>query len=154
MTKGASEATVRAALGQLGPRVYVYKPPDDSRNWKPCDFMVWWNEEEGSDIFTPAVHPAWIEVKESPTVSSFAYQRQLRPSQKLGIRAAHDLGIPYLLVVHWRRHEDWTISDAWAVLTHPERVLSRQMLYTRYGVHAHPRDLAPTLRAALLEGLT
>lgn len=148
MTKGASEGTIRAALSSMDlDPIYVYKPPDDSRNWKPCDFMVWW-EEDG------ATRCAWIEVKEVQTVESFPYQRQLRPSQKAAITAAHFLGIPYLLAVHWRRHEDWTISDAWAVLTHPERVLSRKLLYTRYGVHAHPRDLAPTLRAALLEGLT
>lgn len=146
MTKGPSEAAVRDALRAMNVDSYVYKPPDDARNWKPCDFMVWWHEDgepPGS---------AWIEVKETKAVKLFNLPRELRVSQTNGILDAVQLGIPYLLVVHWTRQRDYTISDA-AQLPLDDTV-TRADLMTRYGVNAQPRDLAMMLRAALLEGLT
>lgn len=146
MTKGASEGQVRAALSSMDLLSIVYKPPDDARNWKPCDFMVWWASSDGPQC-------AWLEVKDTPAKDVFALS-QIRQSQRLGIVQAHEVGIPYLLVVHWSRWKLWTISDAWAVMESAGLSATRLELMTRYGVDAQPRDLASTLRVVLLEGLT
>lgn len=122
--KGQSEATVRAALMRLAedmPMV-VYKPPDDARNWKPADFLVWFagdrfvEAEDGIDHLNP-VGSAMFEVKDNALVDTLAI-KELRPNQRKSIREAMAIGLPYWLVVWWRRKQRWTVSDAAKVLTH------------------------------------
>lgn len=149
--KGQSEATVRAALTRLAedmPMV-VYKPPDDARNWKPADFLVWWGPDArestrwqirsstvvrgiappkpgdvlplsaGEQVEIIGIRPgsAMLEVKDNALVDTLAI-KELRPNQRKSIREAMAIGLPYWLVVWWRRKQRWTVSDAAKVLTH------------------------------------
>ena len=150
MTKGASEGKVRIALASLDLEPIVYKPPDDARNWKPCDFMVWWQIAGGG---LTSLHSAWVEVKECPNVGSFPLA-DLRASQRDGIRRAKRLGLPYLLVIWWKARKVWTISDAWALDGAPTRgSVMYSILAGRIGIDAGQDHLAETLRAVLEEGL-
>jgi len=145
--KGRSEPAFRAALNGLDEDFIVYKPPDDARNWKPCDFMVWYG-------LAGVAQSVWFEVKETPNVGVVDVMKLLRPAQKAGIERAHEVGVDYYIAVYWKRHEDWTILDAWRVVTFPDRrPLTRKECMSRFGVHAYPRDLATTARAVLLEGV-
>lgn len=151
--KGTSEAKVRAALNDMGMDVLVYKPPDDARNWKPADFMVWWDNNELPEA-PPIPRSAMIEVKESPGKFTFPI-RDLRPSQLLGMRMAAAVGLPYLLVIWWPRLSRWTISNAWQVANwigdHPHATsLDYGWLNSVAGMDCTTRDLAPILRSALL----
>lgn len=88
--KGPSEGKVGSLLRSTG--CFAYKPPDDARNWKPCDFMVWVRDGRVPKSF-------WVEVKASSSPSLPA--RDLRPSQLAGVAEASRLGISYWLVVCW-----------------------------------------------------
>lgn len=152
MTKGTSEAVVRQAIRDTGLSVGWYKPPDDARNPKPADYLLWVNN-------TGLNFGAFVEVKDCPQLRGFPLA-DLRPSQRLWIAQAKKLKIPYFLVVHWKRTRDWTISDAIKLLdweqeetiTRAKRPTSvpRDLMQTRYGVHTEGRLLASTLKLALL----
>jgi hypothetical protein len=141
--KGSSEDRFREALNGIDVRKVVYKPPDDARTWKPCDFMVW------------SPQSTWFEVKDVDTVNTFAFS-QLRLAQVRGIGDADRIGIPYWLAVYWRRHRSWTISNATTLLwwrrnqTKPPASVSREALMSRFGVDATPANLGSTLKSILL----
>lgn len=97
--KGTSEERVAEALRRL-PRVDAYKPPDDSRNAKPCDFLVWYM---GTDEWA---HSLWLEVKQERGAS--LRSDQIRPSQRAGVARAMRLAIPYWLVIWWATPGWWT----------------------------------------------
>jgi len=147
--KGNSEARIRAALNDLNLEVLVYKPPDDARNWKPADFLVWWRDP---DYFRQG--SAMIEVKESPGKLTFPV-RDLRPSQRLGMAQAGKVSVPYWLVIWWPQLTKWTISEGARVLVYLETVpsatsLDYMWLSSTAGTDCATRDLAPILRSVLL----
>lgn len=150
MTKGTSEGKVRLALNQLDLDLELYKPPDDARNWKPADFLVWWRPA------APVVdrpHSTWIEVKECKLVGSFPLD-DLRKSQRDGIRKARRLGIPYLLVVWWPSRRIWTISDAYQLDGSPLKgSVPFSVLAGKIGIDATQDNLPSTLRLVIEEGL-
>jgi hypothetical protein len=144
MVKGSSEATVAKALADIDdPIVAVWKPPDDARNWKPADYLVWFNGKA-----------AMIEVKECAALRGFPFD-QLRPTQRAWARRCDEAGIPYLLVIHWQRTHDWTISDTMKVIKWERedvfhKSIPRALLQGAFGVQTDGRLLAATLRLALL----
>lgn len=155
MTKRSSEGELGAALRSIEDLdgLIVYKPPDDARNWKPADFMVWWLAPKTP--YAGMVRAAWLECKDVTSVNTFA-KAELRPSQIKGIRDAAAAGLPYFLCVYWRLARRWTISDAIRVyrwFAEPANVLAtsipRELLMSRFGIDAAPRDLAQTLKIAL-----
>jgi hypothetical protein len=102
--KGTSEARVAAAIRKV-PGAYAYKPPDDARNRKPCDYFAWWlpQDSTGEEI----AHSIWFEVKQTPNLERVSGDI-VRPSQRAGIADAMRLGIPYWVVIWWSSHRLWT----------------------------------------------
>jgi hypothetical protein len=147
--KRLGESQLREALNELDLPVIVYKPPDDARNWKPSDFLVWIGHDGGF----PASH--WIEVKDTDQHNVWPAS-DLRPSQRRGILEARRFGIPYWLAIYWRNAKRWTISDAARVLAwfdeqEPRATsIKRELLMTRFGVECPPRLLASTLKQVFL----
>lgn len=161
--KGTSEAQVRDALKAMDLEgLIVYKPPDDARNWKPADFLVWWLRiRDLGPLRDPG--SGWVEVKETQNIGTFPLA-DLRPSQKQAIRMAKEAGLPYLLVIRWRARKlgagTWSIVDAVRLLDWVEEVtartlisVERTLLESRFGTNADPGQLASLLRLALTEGL-
>jgi len=162
--KGPSEAKVREALTELGEtmRLMVYKPPDDARNWKPADFLVWFEPNPIAAGFTwwqlGLVNGAtMIEVKECPNLKQWPLA-DLRPSQRIGIRQAQHVNVPYWLAIWWPRLQRWSISYAPRLLAtfdqmNPKDPAAKSVSYAElvsiYGVDCEPRHLAGTLGAAL-----
>lgn len=160
MTKRLSEGFLGAALRQVDLPIVVWKPPDDARNWKPCDYMVW---VAGSDHYydasTPAT-PLWFEAKDVTAVDIFNW-RDVRPSQLTGIREARRVGIRYYLAIYWRRHQHWTVSDAVRLLAWADELerengdpvpvrFRRQDLTSTLGIDSTPGQLASVLKSILL----
>lgn len=149
MGKTMAESNFGKALREMDLRCIVYKPPDDARNWKPCDYMVW----------TPS--PFWFEVKDVDLVGVFPLS-EIRPSQLRGIREAAAIGVPYYLAVWWRKAQMWSISDAQAVVQWWQaqqahdlaRVTSikRELLQSRMGIDSTNAQLSSNLKALILEG--
>lgn len=152
--KGPSEGIVSRALRSAfdDEPNFVYKPPDDARNWKPCDFMVWW--------YLGGDHSAWVEAKQTPNKTVFNI-KDIRTSQESGIRTAMRLRIPYLLVIRWKSDGMWSIVDAVGLFDWLGRQLpgycptsvERVALESRWGVSCATGQLSSMLRAALIEGL-
>lgn len=140
--KRASEGEFGKALRGIDLRLYTYKPPDDARNWKPCDYMVWFTEDD-------SVKCSWIECKDVDAVDSFSLA-ELRPAQKQGIAEAARLGIPYWVAVWWRRHRFWTISDGARLVEHGGTSVPRVLLMSRYGVQTTSAQLGSTIKSVLL----
>lgn len=144
MTKGSSEAIVAKALADIDdPIIAVWKPPDDARNWKPADYLVWFDGKA-----------AMIEVKDCPAVRGFPLA-DLRPTQRAWAWRCGEVGIPYFLVIHWQRTQDWTISNALEVLRWKRedvfhKSVPRALLQGAFGVQTDGRLLAASLRLALL----
>lgn len=165
MTKRSSEGDFGAALRDVDLQSVVYKPPDDARNRKPCDFMVWHREFNPACSMTPReeVVATWFEVKDVDAVDAFPFA-ELRPSQLAGIHDAQQIGIPYWLAVYWRRHKAWTISKAVDVVRWreidatasrlprdvPLKSVERELLMSRFGVDSSPANLVSTLKSVLL----
>lgn len=158
--KRSSEGDFGAALRASGLAILVYKPPDDARTRKPCDFMVWHKEASDEVVAT------WFEVKDVDTVDTFSFA-ELRPSQLQGIHDAARIGIPYWLAVYWRRHKSWTVSDAIALvkwrtestymrpdmrvpIQKPATSISRALLMSRFGIDSPAPLLSSTLKSVLL----
>jgi hypothetical protein len=158
--KRASEGEFGKALRDCDVAGIVYKPPDDARTWKPCDFMVWVQDN------ISGAESVWFECKDVDSVERFAFS-ELRPSQVQGIRDAERVGIPYWLAVYWRRSQSWTISDAAKVLAWRESTaaeaadyykrdvglptsIERELLMSRFGIDSSPAMLASTLKSVLL----
>lgn len=195
--KRPSESEFGKALREVDLRAYVYRLPDPKTgfgvsNWKPCDFMVWfqhtgwsglsanrivkpertqealhWLAEHGpesslpDDFITlgrPGNQSAWFECKDTDQVNSFPFA-DMRPSQLAGIADAQRVGVPYFLAIYWRKAKRWTISDAVRVMGWRQDEaetrgyipsISRELLMSRFGFDAAPRDLSQTLKAAML----
>lgn len=106
MSKGTSESAAAEALRKAG--LFVYKPPDDARNWKPCDFFVWRHPKAGTWV----PWSLWVEVKSVPKGGALRAQ-DIRPSQMAGVSQALLLGIPYWLLVRWGEDApySWSVTD-------------------------------------------
>jgi hypothetical protein len=155
--KRPSEAAFGEALRDVDIASIVYKPPDDARTWKPCDYMVWIED------YSKLALPFWFEVKDVTRVDAFPFS-ELRPAQMLGIRDAQRVGLPYWLAVYWRKHRSWTISLAERVLAwredpdYDDRVyggvvptsIPRELLMSRFGVDATGSTLSSVLKTILL----
>ena len=150
MTKGPSEARFREALRDIDLELDFYKPPDDARNWKPSDYIVWSRYDSLTTSF-------FFEVKQTPALERFPFA-DIRPSQRDGIRRARRLHIPYLLVVWWPRHKLWTISDAVALFDWYDQLpagakplsVSRGDLLSTFGADATSATLPAMLKQVLL----
>jgi len=142
--KGSSEANVAKALSDIDdPIVAVWKPPDDARNWKPADYLVWFDGKA-----------AMIEVKDCDALRGFPLA-ELRPTQRAWAYRCDEAGIPYLLVIYWQRTSDWTISDTMKVIEWEKedvfhKSCPRALLQGAFGVQTDGRLLAATLRLALM----
>jgi len=153
--KGNSEALVREALTKLGddmPLVW-WKPPDDARNWKPADYLLWFKVPDRET--TCGGYSAFIEVKATTQVHVFPI-KDFRPVQVAYMRRAAELGLPYLVVIQWRRSNDWTISDGRKIARmldakqeEPLTSISKQTLRSLFGVDCSTAHLAGTIGAAL-----
>jgi hypothetical protein len=154
MTLRPTQAEFGTALRAVELTTVVYKPPDDARNWKPCDFMVW--------VAGAPPTSAWFEVKDVDAVNSFPIAG-LRPSQMQGIADATRVGFPYWLAIWWRRQREWTISDAVRVLAWRDdnaddgvspgwkpTSIPRELLISRFGISSTKQQLTGTLKAVLL----
>lgn len=156
--KGPSEGIFREALAAIDiePK-FIHKPPDDARNWKPCDFMLWYSAHINS-YHNGYAGSAWFEVKETPNLSSFPLS-EIRASQWRGIGTARDLGFPYFLAIRWKTGGMWSLVDAvrldnWlAGVAEIPKSVGRVDLDSRFGVSCSPGQLSSTIRAALTEGL-
>lgn len=149
--KGPSEGKFGEALRAVDLSMVVYKPPDDARLWKPCDFMVWLADiRVGLD---GGAVPSWFEVKDVKAVDSFPVA-EIRPSQMQGIRDAARVGIPYWLAVWWRRHSSWTVSDAVKLIKAYEgqspTSIPRTLLMSRFGLESTQAQLTSNLKMVLL----
>lgn len=152
MSKGPAEREVNNAIQVLAQDepIFAYKPPDDARNRKPCDFFVW----------MPG-HTAWVEVKETRQLTRWPID-ELRPAQRLGITLARKVGVPYLLVIRWTSDEFpswWTLSDGAKVLEwirdNPgEKSVPVELLKSRFGVDCRPHELGSFIRAAMMGELS
>lgn len=154
--KGPSEGIFRKALDALDlAPTFIYKPPDDARNWKPCDYMLWYPNWL-PDFPSVSPNTAWFEVKESPNLGSFGL-RDIRPSQWQGAGTAKKLGFPYIFAIRWKRDGMWSLVDGvrlldWYLPDRPAAV-TRVALDSRFGVSCDPGQLPSMIRAALTEGL-
>jgi hypothetical protein len=153
MSYKASEDSVRKALDGMDLELYAYKPPDNPgprQNWKPCDFMVWF--DDGINLDGEAVRGSvWLEVKDHQGVKSVA-TAHWRPTQIAGMRIAAELAIPYLAVVRWSKLRLWTIGLAALVLAAVDAQQTSIPL-AAWPIQCVPNQLASHLRAALIEGL-
>lgn len=148
MSRKYSEGEVRTALADMDLDLFVYKPPDSPgpyQSTKPADFMVWWMAE---GIVGTSAMSAWIEVKSTPAIATLG-ANIFEASQLAGMRRAKELGLRYLVAVHWTRHKRWTITTG-------DRVLARlddgRKPYLRgdMPIDCTPSQLPGHLRAALL----
>lgn len=163
MTKRQSESFLGAALREIDLATYVYKPPDQAGNWKPCDFLVWVKTLAGGNGELEPVEVVdsfWFEAKDETAIETFNWKGQMRPAQITGIRDAERLGIPYYVAIYWRKHREWTISDGVklyratrvkpdgraGVLAFKRRALGAGPL----GIDATPGNLTSVLKAVIL----
>ena len=165
--KGPSERIFREALGKVDiDPLEIYKPPDDARNWKPADFLLWWRIGNPED-FAVAGWTAWIEVKATNNKAVWPFA-DLQPTQVLAIRKAKRLGIPYFIAIRWNGDRHWSLVDAIrlvdyideisfaipeAEVAHKREGIARGLLESRFGVGATVGQLASTIKVALIEGL-
>jgi hypothetical protein len=146
--KGPSEAKFREGLVDTGMNLLIYKPPDDARNWKPCDFMVWWHgRTEALPGDEASLRSAWFEVKENTVKAGFNLKRELRPAQRGGIREAIAVGLPYYLAIWWKTRGVWTISEARPFLELDGAPF--EYFAGKYGIDALPSTLGSVLAAVL-----
>lgn len=168
--KGSSEGAFREALNAVDLRPFVvYKPPDDARNWKPADYMVWWPSMSGTTTFIGGARSAWFEVKDPRTKGGLPV-KDITPTQWAAIAQADQLGLPYFFAIRWP-DSMWTIADGirigrwlhgqgvqptdhgyplpWGHITS----IPRALLDSRFGVSAVKAQLAQVIKVALVEGL-
>ncbi len=139
--KGTTEARARDALKQAG--LFVYKPPDDARNWKPCDFFTWQAggtvdvATDCGDHMVKSQVPIglslsrWIEVKQVSVSALTLGATDIRPSQRAGIGTAAHLKIPYWLLIWWQ-HPKIPTKARWTCL---EMTKSAGSEYESLGYH-------------------
>lgn len=158
MTVKYSEGKVREALlaAMDLEEIHLYKPVDvaGGQNPKPADFMAWWSGEylpsaAGVDV----ARSAWIEVKQSPSARTFPL-REVRASQRQGMRVAQRVGLPYWLAVYWPSGiTSWTITrgiDVLAALDVGTVSLRRGTGAGAFLVECLSAQLGSMLRACLL----
>jgi hypothetical protein len=149
MSNSYAQDQIRDALKGIDGLI-AYKPPDDSRNWKPCDQMLWWDDPlNGLGL---ALHSAWLEVKMNPlkglwhVTSSGADGLSLQQ-----VRAAVDaeqIGLPYIVAVYWKALRYWTLHYRVGRVAFPGK-LTFDEATTQWGVGTAPANLRSTLRAVL-----
>lgn len=154
-----SEDQVKAALARID-GLLVYKPPDDARNWRPADFLIWWdgNVLKGAPKIPRA---GMLEVKQNDRKLIWHWTgggaESLRPSQLAAVAKCNALGMPYFVAVYWKSRRYWTLHriDQWLGIGIPyvDTPLRWEDAITRYGVGAAPVNLADTL-AGLIHGDT
>lgn len=147
--KRSSEGHVGEALRSIDDddlSVFAYKPADaPGSGMKPADFLVWYIVLANPGALAES---AFVEVKDTDRAVLFPLA-DIRPAQRLAIERCRILGLPYWLVIWWRKRKRWTISSATA-LPLEERSVSIVALASRYGVDCRNDELASFLRAALL----
>jgi len=153
--KGSSEGLFREALNKIDfDPTFIYKPPDDARNWKPTDYFLWYPVS----LTMPVAGSAWFEVKETPNLAGWNLA-DVRPSQWRGISIAGELRIPYFFAIRWKRDGMWSLVDAvrladWLdTQTERPKSVTRVALESRFGVSSTVGQLPSMIRAALMEGL-
>lgn len=154
MPKGSSEGLFREALNKIDfDPTFIYKPPDDARNWKPADYFLWFPVSFGAPAGS-----SWFEVKETPNLKTFSFA-DVRPSQWRGISTAKELKLPYFFAIRWKRDGMWSLVDAvrlfdWLIAQDPRPAsVTRVALESRFGVSCTVGQLPSMIRAALMEGL-
>jgi hypothetical protein len=150
--KGASEARVREALTRLAGDMQLtwWKPPDDARNWKPADYLLWYTLDDDLRSFACG-KSAMLEVKDNPALKGYSVA-DLRPIQRAWMHHAERVRVPYWLVIWWRRRQVWTVTAAAKVLAkidEGETNLPFTWLASVGGVDSANENLAGTLGAAL-----
>ncbi len=139
-----SQDEVRRALDEI-PGLVSFKPGDRDLNWKPCDYMVWWQNAE-----LELAESAWIEVKQTRYKSKWCWMgtgdAQLRPAQIRGMQRAHDISLPYIVALYWASRRCWTLH--WLRPDFP-LVVTFEEACSRYGVLAAPASLGLVLRGVL-----
>lgn len=153
MTKGPSEGRVRKALGAMELPHLVFKPPDDSQNWRPSDYIVWWRARG------VVPYSGFIEVKAARQVATFPLS-ELTQGQRLGIREATRMHLPYWVVIWWPKPKRWTISSGAKILEvedegrrlgmAPATSVPYRFLASVAGIDCESADLPMILRATLL----
>lgn len=149
--KGTSEARVAAALRDSDIPTLVIKLPDDARNWKPADHIAFSRLPQEHGGLTPAM----FEVKDTPAVRWWPV-KDLRPSQRGGIREATRIGMRYWVVIWWRTRKLWTVSDGQRILeaieepATPPTSLDYGWLRSVAGLDCSEADLGMVLRAVRL----
>jgi hypothetical protein len=152
--KGSSEGLFREALNKIDfDPTFIFKPPDDARNWKPADYFLWFPVSFGAPAGS-----SWFEVKETPNLKTFPLA-EIRPSQWRGIATAKRLRLPYFLAIRWKRDGMWSLVDAVRLIVWIEAQqmrpasVDRVALESRFGVSSTVGQLPMMIRAALTEGL-
>lgn len=107
--KGTSERAAGEALREV--MGFVYKPPDDARNWKPADFLCWGIPR--NSLADERTRSVWVEVKDGRGLGKIPASA-IRKSQLAGIQQAMDLHIGYFILVRWGTSAPytWTILEA------------------------------------------
>lgn len=155
MAKRRSEGLLGVALRQMDLETYVYKPADaPGSGLKPADYLVWFLPDPDQFELLREYEFAFVEGKDTDAVKVFNLS-EIRPSQRNAIAKAAVLGIPYWLVIYWRRRRRWTISDARRIfdtypVSGPNRSLSFETLASTFGIDCEPHQLAITLRQVML----
>lgn len=142
---------MRAALDDMDLDTWVYKPPDDARNWKPADFILWWDDPDSGELLSVA-QTAMIEVKDTAALRVYNLS-DIRPSQHNAMMRAQIMGIPYLVAIWWRRHKRWTISIGSRLFREEKRSLRYLDLSSSLGLDCTQDMLASTLRSILVDGI-
>lgn len=137
-----SQDVMRDALSRIDGMV-VFKPADDSRNWKPCDYMAWWKSYDETVAAKDQGCAAWIEVKQNDRLR--AWKPELRPAQAAGAKQAAEIGLPYIVAVYWKKRNYWTLHQWSATLP----AMTFEEAVSRYGVGTMPSTLSVVLAGVL-----
>lgn len=156
MSNSYAQDQIREALKGIDGLI-AYKPPDDSRNWKPCDQMLWWAGDHPINLGDGSNGPilpnsAWLEVKMNPLQGLWrvtsANADGLSLQQLRAARDALDIGLPFVVAVYWKGRKYWTLHVNPTRNDFPAK-LSFEEATTRWGVGTAPANLRSTLRAVL-----
>lgn len=152
MSNSYAQDQIREALKGIDGLV-AYKPPDDSRNWKPCDQMVWWPVTAEFDSSAIGyVRSAWLEVKMNPLQGVWHVTSTgadgLSLQQCRAARDAEEIGLPYIVAVYWKPRKYWTLHYRVGRAEFPGK-LTFEEASTQWGVGTAPANLRSTLRGVL-----
>lgn len=152
-----AESKVREALARID-GLLTYKPPDDARNWKPADWLLWWDANELLGA-PPITRCGMLEVKQNDRQRIWHWTQggseSLRPIQLAAVARCRTLGMPYFVAVYWKGRSYWTLHrvDRWLGIDGPtvETPISFDDAVTKYGVGTAPANLLATL-SGLIRG--